>query len=50
MKAKRNAELETLDSVTRWVLAVDANDRNALAAVEAEESSSREGIMKVESV
>ncbi len=46
-KARKKAAPETPDSVTRWVLAVVANDRKALAAVEAEERSSRAGTMRV---
>lgn len=39
-----------LDNVVRWVVAVDASDRKALAAVEAEESSSRDGVVRDERV
>ena len=41
---------EMLDSAVRCVVAVDANDRKVLAAVEAEGSSRRAGIVRFERV
>lgn len=50
MNARRKAEPEIVVRASMWNDAVDARDRKALAAAEAEGNSRRDGIVRVERV
>lgn len=50
VNARRKAEPEIVVRASMWNDAVDARDRKALAAAEAEGNSRRDGIVRVERV